>query len=61
MTKREKLKLSDRIYWFKRNFPRGIVTICWLPFSWTWELLELLYIMFCVTDGSSSIDYPWEN
>lgn len=53
------MTIYDRLYWFKHNLIRLPFILIWLPFEWCICILKLCKIMM-TTNGSETLDFPWE-
>lgn len=58
------MKLSDKWYWFSRNFVNFILSLIFLPFFLLWYMITTIingfYITFFITNGSTAINPPWK-
>lgn len=54
------MEIKDRAYWFFRNLFAFILAIPVIPVYIGWNLMDNLFIIFFVTNGSEVINWPWE-
>lgn len=56
---KDKMKITDRLYWFARNLAAFILqTIC-VPFFVLYMWIRSIQTLF-ITDGSELLGFPWE-
>lgn len=60
----DKLKFSDRCYWFSRNLVNLVLCLLVFPIYSIWfitlSIAMSIYVTFFTTDGSSTLSPPWQ-